>query len=119
MQHASITSGSRFSATPVALLVIDSLCIPTQALRARLLSTCPSGTQALRARLLSTCPSGTKGTSCQATINLSFRDKSHSPIEAPHNYLNAYAGTTGGLRPGGTPEYRRAINPEDIVLQGR
>jgi hypothetical protein len=57
--------------------------------------------------------------SCQATINLSFRDKSHSPIEAPHNYLNAYAGTTGGLRPGGTPEYRRAINPEDIVLQGR
>jgi hypothetical protein len=104
MQHASITSGSRFSATPVALLVIDSLCIPTQA---------------LRARLLSTCPSGTKGTSCQATINLSFRDKSHSPIEAPHNYLNAYAGTTGGLRPGGAPEYRRAINPEDIVLQGR
>ena len=48
MQHASITSGSGFSATPVALLVIDSLCIPTQALRARLLSTCPSGTKAIR-----------------------------------------------------------------------
>jgi hypothetical protein len=38
------------------------LCIPTQALRARLLSTCPCG------------------------------DKSHSPTEAPHNYLNAYEG---------------------------
>jgi hypothetical protein len=24
-----------------------------------------------------------------------------------------------GLRPGGTPEYRRAINPKDIVLQSR
>src|SRR3984957_6405581 len=27
------------------------------------------------------------GTSCQATIASSLRDKSHSPIEAPHNYL--------------------------------
>ena len=31
------------------------------------------------------------GTSCLATISLSLRDKSHSPIEAPHNYLSAYA----------------------------
>ena len=30
------------------------------------------------------------GTSCLATISLSLRDKSHSPIEAPHNYLSAY-----------------------------
>ena len=30
------------------------------------------------------------GTSCLATINLSLRDKNHSPIEAPHNYLSAY-----------------------------
>jgi hypothetical protein len=29
-------------------------------------------------------------TSCLATINLSLRDKSHSPIEAPHNFLSAY-----------------------------
>src|SRR5258705_13911729 len=29
-------------------------------------------------------------TSCLATIVLSLRDKSHSPIEAPHNYLSAY-----------------------------
>src|SRR5258705_8867544 len=32
------------------------------------------------------------GTSCLATISLSLRDKSHSPIEASHNYLSAYAG---------------------------
>ena len=32
------------------------------------------------------------GTSCLATISLSLRDKSHSPIEAPHNYLSAYGG---------------------------
>src|ERR1700722_8567153 len=31
----------------------------------------------------------------------------------------AGSGTTWGLRPGGTPEYRRAINPKDIVLQSR
>jgi hypothetical protein len=30
------------------------------------------------------------GTSCLANIVLSLRDKSHSPIEAPHNYLSAY-----------------------------
>jgi hypothetical protein len=30
------------------------------------------------------------GTSCLATISLSLRDKSHSCIEAPHNYLNLY-----------------------------
>ena len=30
------------------------------------------------------------GTSCLATINLSLRDKSHSPIKAPDNYLSAY-----------------------------
>src|SRR5580700_7627083 len=30
------------------------------------------------------------GTSCLATISLSLRDKSHSPIEAPHIYLSAY-----------------------------
>ena len=35
------------------------------------------------------------GTSCLATIVLSLRDKSHSPIEAPHNYLSAY-----GVYPG-------------------
>jgi hypothetical protein len=33
------------------------------------------------------CP----GTSCLATISLSLRDKSHSPIEAPRNYLSTYA----------------------------
>ena len=32
------------------------------------------------------------GTSCQATMVLSLRDKSHSPIEVPHNYLSAYEG---------------------------
>jgi hypothetical protein len=37
------------------------------------------------------------GTSCPATISLSLRDKSHSPIEAPHNYLSAYEGL---LHPG-------------------
>ena len=31
----------------------------------------------------------------------------------------AGSGTTWGLRPGGTPEYHRAINPQDIVLQSR
>ena len=31
------------------------------------------------------------GTSCLATISLSLRDKSHPPIEAPHNYLSSYA----------------------------
>jgi hypothetical protein len=31
----------------------------------------------------------------------------------------AGSGTTQGLRPGGTPEYRCAINPKDIVLQSR
>jgi hypothetical protein len=42
-------------------------------------------------------PSGTgtflhrnPGTSCLATIRPSLRDKSRSPIEAPHNYLSAY-----------------------------
>jgi len=30
------------------------------------------------------------GTSCLATISLSLRDKSHSPFEAPRNYLSAY-----------------------------
>jgi hypothetical protein len=50
-------------------------------------------------------PSGTgiflhcnPGTSCLATISLSLRDKSHSPIEAPHNYLSAY-----GFEPPGQP----------------
>ena len=35
------------------------------------------------------------GTSCLATIVLSLRDKSHSPIEAPDNYHSAY-----GVKPG-------------------
>src|ERR1700722_10952133 len=35
------------------------------------------------------------GTSCLATIVLSLRDQSHSPIEVPHNYLSAY-----GVNPG-------------------
>jgi hypothetical protein len=39
------------------------------------------------------------GTSCLATIVLSLRDKSHSPIEAPHSYLSAY-GVNPGLNPG-------------------
>ena len=49
-------------------------------------------------------PSGTgslhryPGTSCLATINLSLRDKSHPPIEAPHNYLSSYAIATQALR---------------------
>jgi hypothetical protein len=34
------------------------------------------------------------GTSCQATISLSLRDKSHSPIEVSQNFLSAY-----GLKP--------------------
>jgi hypothetical protein len=33
--------------------------------------------------------------------------------------LSPGSGTTWGLRPGGTPEYRRAISPKDIVLQSR
>ena len=40
----------------------------------------------------------TLGTSCLATIMLSLRDESHSPIEAPYNYLSAYGvylGSTG------------------------
>ena len=37
------------------------------------------------------------GTSCLATIVLSLRDQSHSPIEAPHNYLSAYGVNTGLL----------------------
>ena len=48
-------------------------------------------------------PSGTgaslhrySGTSCLATISLSLRDKSHSPIEAPHNFLSAYQGLPFG-----------------------
>src|SRR5271163_1952479 len=36
--------------------------------------------------------------SCLATIGLSLRDKSHSPIEAPHNYLSA-DGRNPGLSP--------------------
>src|SRR5271154_4343582 len=35
------------------------------------------------------------GTSYLATISLSLRDKSHSPIEAPQNYLSAYASEPG------------------------
>jgi hypothetical protein len=38
------------------------------------------------------------GTSCQATMVLSLRDKSHSPIEVPHNYLSAY-----GVKPCAQP----------------
>ena len=34
--------------------------------------------------------------SCLATINLSLRDKSHSPIKAPDNYLSAYGVETLG-----------------------
>ena len=40
------------------------------------------------------CPNS-RGTSCLATIVLSLRDKSRSPIEAPHNYLSAYGATPG------------------------
>ena len=38
--------------------------------------------------------------SCLAAIVLSFRDKSHSPIEAPHNYLSAYVVIPGDLLAG-------------------
>jgi len=37
------------------------------------------------------------GTSCLATINLSLGDKSHSPIEAPPNYLSAFGGWPCGI----------------------
>ena len=47
--------------------------------------------QALRAWLLSCCPSETKP-SLQTHCGMSVRDKSHSPIEAPHDYLSAYEG---------------------------
>jgi hypothetical protein len=47
------------------------------------------------------------GTSCLATIVLSLRDKSHSPIEAPHNYLSAC-----GVQP--WEPSSQAIRPEDI-----
>jgi hypothetical protein len=49
----------------------------------------------------------------------------HRPKRVPEGHTTvarrfiAGSETTWGLRPGGTPEYRRAINPEDIVLQGR
>src|SRR5258705_5595850 len=42
-------------------------------------------------------PAGIPGTSCLATMVLSLRDKSHSPIEAPHNYLSAYDSAPRGL----------------------
>jgi hypothetical protein len=38
------------------------------------------------------------GTSCLATIVLSLRDKDHSPIEAPRNYLSAFGGLGQGTR---------------------
>jgi hypothetical protein len=37
------------------------------------------------------------GTSCLATISPSLREKSHSPIEAPQNYLSAYGCTPPGF----------------------
>ena len=45
-----------------------------------------------------------QGTSCLATIVPSLRDKSHSPIEAPHNYLSAY-----GVNPGPNGAKMRAV----------
>ena len=46
------------------------------------------------------------GTSCQATMVLSLRDKSHSPIEVPHNYLSAY-----GVKPCAEWREDSAIQP--------
>jgi hypothetical protein len=53
----------------------------------------------------------TPGTSCLATISLSLRDKSHSPIEAPHNYLSAYGAATLG----NMAERKEAAKPSWIV----
>ena len=46
--------------------------------------------RALRTRTRK-CPNSSPGTSGLATIVLSLREKSHSPIAAPHDYLSAYA----------------------------
>jgi hypothetical protein len=69
------------------------------------------------------------GTSCLATILLSLRDKSHSSIEAPHNYLSTYGAQSwakpkvewhevkaslGGLLfycPGGAEEFSPGFQP--------
>jgi hypothetical protein len=76
------------------------------------------------------------GTPCLATISLSLRDKSHSPIEAPHDYLSAYRLTPGensgpslwGARgtsrcrenkaPEGLPANLRT-SPKDVANQGK
>jgi hypothetical protein len=93
------------------------LCVATQALRICLAS-CPNPSRRRRYRpfsrrydqssscsspILANSPNdddeeeeeeggtlNTYGTSGLATISLSLRDKSHSPIEAPSNYLSAY-----------------------------
>jgi len=54
------------------------------------------------------------GTSCLATISLSLRDKSHSPIEAPHNYLSAYGVTPRGLHC--LASYLRSSSSSSFVL---
>jgi len=71
------------------------------------------------------------GTSCLATISLSLRDKSHSPIEVPHNYLSAYrvnpglngaklSEIWGSLLPGGAtgnrPPGRRALKGRQVIV---
>ena len=45
------------------------------------------------------------GTSCVATIVLSLRDKSHSPIEALDNYLSAYGVYPGKSNPAPIPAF--------------
>ena len=81
------------------------------------------------------------GTSCLATISLSLRDKSHSPIEVPHNYLSAYRVNPGlngaklseiwdsllprrgyrilaqGFNPGNRPPGRRALTRNMVELR--
>jgi hypothetical protein len=51
-------------------------------------------------------------TSCLATINLSLRDKSHSPIEAPHNFLSAY-----GFNPRLNPRLNSSAPPGQYNIQ--
>jgi hypothetical protein len=50
------------------------------------------------------------GTSCLATISLSLRHKSHSPVEAPHNYLNAM-----GFQPWEHPRKRFALKGRELT----
>jgi hypothetical protein len=71
-------------------------------------------------------PSGTAaslnrypGTSCLATISLSLRDKSHSPIEAPLNYLSAYEVSTREDKAGRQRLIRMVFAPQGLQDSAR